>query len=1042
MAIQYLYPTTMIVPNGIDYVWYENGNGTLLKASGSLASEIDEGFSTVNYSDFLQSRVIFNAGLNNSNYLSTNLTRNFIVPSSIICNISCSSVFSNTRPLTTYYSGKNLTVTVKNADNNQLIAFGGTELDSGLINKSFSLNVISRQVAPTNYNVELSFNNQTSPVDFNDYFYPNVYAFELVTSGTIQATESGVPLTILGGLDTSNYQRLLAYDDNTDSNFSIYDNDWQGYKTLDYAECYHRGDISGIFNTAYFQFNEGSGNVVRSGSKSGQIFSEDNQYRWLTDGTILDSNALLESTTQGSFVGTTSGQVLDIGEYRTNTQGNGLYLGPTKTNNYSITNYYSESLSRLQGIDFYNTLLSSGNFSLYLNIGHRTYNQTTIDNGSTFNYDAGCLVFANNNFETYIQDGSLATEKVGGGGSIVTTLQPNSVITSLIHTYNSGLLTTYILYEDASSWSVTSGTINGLNCFGNIQIGRRGTTYANYNDLTLHQFGVADYAFSRTEVDNILEKISAPVNNVLLRQGTHSVPTYVSGDTYVGVSYQKSVNNTYEKTHALTNRIIFDDHHLYSIPSSGYLFMDAYVAYTGNNPSGYLGITATSSIDGNNINPYWNNDYTLYQQKVFNSGGIQRITIVDTWEDSNPYPLGIGANTPKVNILVTTPASNSYYDGGEFRLYGLEFYTDAAFYVEPTGVVDGITLYTYGSLPSSGTVTLFCGQDESFDTLNLFVKANEPVEYNNYVPLTILNGGSGTVTNYATLYTLNQPSLSGEMPLYIYSDYSPPNPTSGNLNIFLNGGQYPTGLVPLYIKNDTRTSNKGINLLIKSTISESGILPLSIDGGGTDNRSGILPLVVYSTTAQNSGITLFTQSAQGYSTLPLVVGSHSGLIATDNLELTIFSSENSGFFGAVPITLLSDNFNASMNLFIKNDDSNSDIGSLNLFVANDTTSNNYCTLFASNTNGTVNSGVHFYIGGDGVNQGAFVGTGSMNLFLNREIESIGTGVTFNISGPSGIISSVPLLISGGNSIYNSCTLSVPATLSRPSGNISIYTHGY
>ena len=37
MAIQYLYPTTMIVPNGIDYVWYENGNGTLLKASGSLA---------------------------------------------------------------------------------------------------------------------------------------------------------------------------------------------------------------------------------------------------------------------------------------------------------------------------------------------------------------------------------------------------------------------------------------------------------------------------------------------------------------------------------------------------------------------------------------------------------------------------------------------------------------------------------------------------------------------------------------------------------------------------------------------------------------------------------------------------------------------------------------------------------------------------------------------------------------------------------------------------------------------------------------------
>ena len=176
--------------------------------------------------------------------------------------------------------------------------------------------------------------------------------------------------------------------------------------------------------------------------------------------------------------------------------------------------------------------------------------------------------------------------------------------------------------------------------------------------------------------------------------------------------------------------------------------------------------------------------------------------------------------------------------------------------------------------------------------------------------------------------------------------------------------------------------------------------------------------------------------------MPLLVGSHSGLIKSDSIELTIFSSNNSGFFGAIPLTLLSDNFNASMNLFVKNNDSDSDIGSLNLFIGNDTTSNNYGTLYACNTNGQVNSGVNFYIGGDGVNQGAFVGTGSMNLFINRQIESIGNGVTFNISGPSGIISSVPLIISGGNSIYNSCTLSVPATLSSPSGNISIYTHGY
>lgn len=967
MPIQYLYPNTINIVNSNDYTWYSNGS--VLTSNGENTDEIDEGFSTVNYSDFLQSKIIFNSGFSDFNILSTNMTRNYIVPSSIICNISCSSIFQNFRPLSTYYSGKNLTVNVRNQNNGELVAFGGTGLDSGLLNLSFPLNILSRQIAPTDYKVDITFSNDTSPVDFNDYFYPRVYAFELVTSGTIQAKESGIPLTILGGLDTNNLKRLLAFDDNSGPGFSFsyQDADWNGYVFSEYAECYHRYDVSGIFNTAYFQFNEGSGNVIFSGNKSGQIFSEDNKYRWLTDGAITDSNALIEQEETGLSSAISSGQYIDNNQFRTITQGAGLYLGPTKQTIYTNTNYRNETLSILQGVDFYNTLISSGNFSLYLNMGYRLFNQTTVDNDIVFDYDAGCTLISHDTFETTIRNGLLITRDKSTGFNTYTDVDTNLVINSLVHTYNSGLLTTYILYEDETNWRVSSGTIPNINLYGNFQLGRSNSLYQNYHDLTMHQLGISDYAFSSTELNTLLEKINAPVNNVILNNGVHSEPTYTSGDVWVGVSYQKSVKNSNDKTHLLTNRIIFNDNNIYSIPSSGYVIMDAYVAYTGNNPSGYLGITATSAVDGNNINPLWNDNYNLYDQKVFNSGGIQKVTIIDSWEDTNPYPFAVGANTPQVNILVTTPMSNSFYDGGEFRLYGLEFYTDSSFYVEPTGNVDGITLYTYGSLPSSGSITLFLGQDENVDSLNLFVKANEPVPVNDNISLYILNGGSGTVTDYCTLYTEYVPEISGTLPLYI-------------------------------------------------------------EGGGTDYRNGTVPLIVCNQTETSS--------------LPLFIKAKSGTSVTGNVGLSIYSSDNSGLFGSIPLLLLSDNFNSYINLYVSNNDANSNIASLNLIVGNDTTSNGTCTLFACNNNGLVESGVNFYIGGDGINDGAFVGTGSMNLFINREYESIANGIPFNIAGPSGIISSVPFVTSGGNIVNNNCTLVLPISLGIPSGYITLFNHGF
>lgn len=1007
------------------------------KVSGTLCTEIDEGFASTNYNDYLihiSNHPYFYTSSSTA-ILRTDFTKNYIVPSSLTLNLSCSSVFDSatTRPLQ---------VRVYTKETNNLIAQKSLSINSGLLNLSTELTILSRPAYPQEYSVEIGlYENYVN--GFIDRF--KVYSVELVSSGTIQAIESGIPLVILGGLDTSNYKRILAYDDNSSQGFTISDGEWDGgYVLADYAECYHRYDISGQFNTAYFQFNEGSGNVVLSGNKSGQVFSEDGKYRWLTDGAITDINALLERVNNNSISLPTviSGQYLDI-DTRPTTQGNGLYIGPAKSNTYSTSTYYNESLSQLQGVDFYNPITSSGNFSLYLNMGYKPITQTTIDNGNQTEYDQGCTLFSTDSFETTIQGNLLVTRNKNTGNTVLTTIsQPYSVINSLIHTYNSGLLTTYVLYEDNRSWEISSGNLPGLNCFGNIQIGRQGSTYNNYHYLTLHQFGICDYSLTRAETNSILEKINCPVNNVILNNGLHSVPTYASGDTWVGVSYQKSVKNNYDKTHLLTNRIIFDDSQVYSIPLSGYVFMDAYVAYTGNNPSGYLGITAQANVDGNNINPRWNTDSTFYQHKVFNSGGIQRITIGDIWEDTNPYPFNIGANTPQVNIFVTTPKSNSFYDGGEFRLYGLEFYTDSAFYVEPTGNVDGITLYTYGSQPSSGSLTLFCGQDEKFDTLNLFLRANEPVAKNNNVPLVVFNGGSGTTTNSCTLFAKNQPVLSGDLPLVTYSDYSPPNPISDNLNLFLHGGYYPSGIVSLYIKNDTKTSNKGINLFIRSANPSSGSLPLSIEGGGTDVRSGNLPLTVYSTTPINKDVSLFTHAGQAYSTLPLVVGSHSGLIAVDSVGLTIFSSAQSGFFGAMPLTLISDTFNSNMNLFIKNEDSNGDVGSLNLFIHSDNATNNLCTLYACNTNGSINSGVNFYIGGDGINQGAYVGTGSMNLFINRGNDSIGNGVTFNIAGPSGIISSVPLTISGGNVIANTCTLALPVSIGTPSGYTTLFSHGF
>lgn len=974
MAIQYLYPTTYRDPGNF-HDWYVNGAGSQ-KASGTLSEEIDEGVSSINYGDFLSSSIIFDTG---ENTLTTSVSRNFVVPSSIICNVVCSSTFHNFRPLSTYYSGKTISATVKNINNGELVAYGGTDLGSGLLNLSFPLTILSRQVAPTDYIVDLSFENNYFPFDVNDYFIPNVYATELVSSGTIIAVESGIPLTILGGLDTSNFKRLNAFDDNYNESTSVrlVDEDWPtnintSIQTFtNYAECYHRNDISGIFNSVYFTFNEGSGNVIYNGSKSGKIFSEDNQYRWLTDGTITDSVSLIENRNTYSTLPSTisSGQYIDGNDIRrTITQGNGLYLGPTRIITYNDTNYTSESIDRLQGVDLYNPLTTSGNFSLYFNMGYSRIRELTNNNGTISYKDDGGLLCSNLSFYSTIVNGNIQIVRRSDNSTQTWPLL-DTEIDSIILTYNSGLITGYVLYPESDSWHIQSGTLTGLDCFGKLQIGRQEEIYGNYHNITMHQFGASDYAISRYEADNILEKICAPVNNFILRNGAHSVQTYSSGDIHVGVSYQKVVKNTNTKQHFLTNRIVFEDHQLYSIPESGYVFMDAYLAYTGNHPSGYLGITATSKVDGNNINPLWNSSYSDYQHKVFNSGGIQRITIGDVWRDSNPYPFNTGANTPEIDIWVTTPPTNSFYDGGDFRVYGLEFYTDSAFYVQPTGVANSIPLYTYGSGPGSGTLDLFCCADEHNDSLNLFVKAIDPVSGSNSIPLTIWTTGSssGINSNSCTLYLRAIPSMSGELPLFI-------------------------------------------------------------EGGGTDYRSGTLPLVVWQDTI--------------YSSLPLFIEGRSGLIASNNLDLTIHSTADSGIFASVPFSIAADNFTGNMNLFIKSEEQGSNVGSLNLFIGNESSTSNSCTLTVLNTDGAINSGVKLFIKGDGINDGAYFGYGSLNLFINRGNDSIDGGISLSVFGPSGTTNSIPLTVTGGNLVSNNVTLALPNTVGTPSGGISIYTSGY
>lgn len=305
--------------------------------------------------------------------------------------------------------------------------------------------------------------------------------------------------------------------------------------------------------------------------------------------------------------------------------------------------------------------------------------------------------------------------------------------------------------------------------------------------------------------------------------------------------------------------------------------------------------------------------------------------------------------------------------------------------------------------------------------------------YNKIYAIEVVSSGTKVIQdNSCTLYINKNTGDFSTMTLYTYGrDFQ-----SGSIDLFVQQQKANSGL-DLYTKAANRSSGN-ITLHTLSYLPQSGGITTYIQ---QQNGASGLPLHLMSFLNASGDITLHTQAGVKNEGMNLFTYSKSGDPKSGGIDLSVYSSTDSGIFNSIPLTVKSEDIHASMSLVIANTDLGTNNGSLNLVINNEDTSYKYCTLFLNNTAGEHQSGVNFYVAGNGIYNNAYVGTGSMNMVIGREHESIGGGTPFYICGPSGAISAIPFTIDGATITNNNVTISISGH-TEPNGNVPLYSHGF
>lgn len=417
------------------------------------------------------------------------------------------------------------------------------------------------------------------------------------------------------------------------------------------------------------------------------------------------------------------------------------------------------------------------------------------------------------------------------------------------------------------------------------------------------------------------------------------------------------------------------------------------------------------------------------------------------------HPLYIsGYETYGSSIPLFTLASTPYSTGRPLYIGGLDTYSS------------GLSLYTSSAALYSGSMTLFTS--------------------------------AGTQTQATTLYTYGNETNSGLIPLYIGSSTT----FSSGIPLFMDGTYaYETKATPLYIGSSETYStgfplytsaatpiNSSTTLYLGPSTLYSGSKTLYIPGSleasyfrlymhGHDLRSGQLSLYIGAASTVGSGPGGYTAGlsvSSGSMNLFLKQTPPVSGVGSTRLFLSAPTTINtSGYYNTIPMYMYSIGAGASMPMYVENhENAPQEYSDMPLYLKTTELVNPvYDNITALVFNNVIITGrrVKMYIRGDGVMDGASIGSDRMNLFLKQRqgvseivnlymrgsttgslstalftkgVYTYNSGTTLVISG-CGSSGTVPFYVRAAESYSSGLSLYTYTTPSINDGK-NLYTYGF
>lgn len=288
-------------------------------------------------------------------------------------------------------------------------------------------------------------------------------------------------------------------------------------------------------------------------------------------------------------------------------------------------------------------------------------------------------------------------------------------------------------------------------------------------------------------------------------------------------------------------------------------------------------------------------------------------------------------------------------------------------------------------------------------------------------------------------------TYSGDINIYsarVYVDAWCTIPSTGNSLTLYTSGQYKSmESLDLFLQQSTADNNT--DLFIQGVGLTNNSTDLFIAGGF---RFDSTTLYIGGLDTANSGCSLYMDGGIQKATMPLHIYSAPPSQMSGNIPLSIWATTYSGTSNGISLfvgeSAPSGVKTAGMNLYVKGPESARITAGMNLFLKREAyAENNSLTLYCANEFTGASGNLTLYMSAPSGTLGAIPVSGSMNLFINRSVESVDGGMTMYTSGPQSAQQAVEMYINGGTPYFSSIPLSIDG-IGVKNNAVKFYTHGF